>query len=268
MRVHYMSDLHLEFGDLRNPLPEGDVLILASDITLTKCLGPKRTDASNRKLRDRTNRLFDEARENFDHVLYLTGNHEPYNFDLFESHAAVCEHIQGDGVTYLCDSGKEIDGVMFAGGTLWTDMDNENPQTMLEVGFGLNDFRIVSNGDHTFSTADAVKMFKQTRDFIAGVAKLHDGKPMVIVTHHAPSRLGLHPHHCGNGLDGGFASNLHDLIEYHPNIKHWVFGHTHIRTSFNIGNTICRANCRGYDTRSYGGNCEANGFESDTYFEI
>ena len=36
MKVHYMSDLHLEFGQLEKKLPEGDVLILAGDMSATR----------------------------------------------------------------------------------------------------------------------------------------------------------------------------------------------------------------------------------------
>ena len=40
MRIHYMSDVHLEFGALEKPLPKGDVVILAGDITLLAAIDP------------------------------------------------------------------------------------------------------------------------------------------------------------------------------------------------------------------------------------
>ena len=44
MRIHYMSDVHLEFGALDKPLPEGDVVVLAGDITLLAALDPAKAD--------------------------------------------------------------------------------------------------------------------------------------------------------------------------------------------------------------------------------
>ena len=52
MRIHYMSDVHLEFGALDKPLPKGDVVILAGDITLLAAMDPAKTDASARAVRE------------------------------------------------------------------------------------------------------------------------------------------------------------------------------------------------------------------------
>ena len=34
VKIHYVSDIHVEFGALDKPLPEGDVLLLAGDTTV------------------------------------------------------------------------------------------------------------------------------------------------------------------------------------------------------------------------------------------
>ena len=266
MRCTYISDLHLEFKTLRDPLPEGDILILAGDITLAKCLDPKPTESKEIKLRDSTLAFFDEAREKFDHVLYISGNHEPYHFDIEETPKAIRKYIEG--IIYLDDDLAEIDGVTFIGATLWTDMDNENKRAILEISERINDFKIVSRGRAKFTPMDAVAKFRKSSTYIADAVCKLEGKPVVVVTHHAPSPLGLNEKECGNLLDGAFASDLHDLMEQNPNITNWVFGHTHVRKTFQVGDTSCRANCRGYDTVSWSNTNEANGFDADIWFEI
>ena len=51
MHVHYMSDLHLEFPQAAVS-PETDVLVLAGDITVARCLDERKTDEQHRQARD------------------------------------------------------------------------------------------------------------------------------------------------------------------------------------------------------------------------
>ena len=84
MRIHYMSDVHLEFGALDKPLPEGDVVILAGDITLLVAMDPAKTDASAQRVRAATQRFFGAVTSRFAKVVYLMGNHEHYGFCIDE----------------------------------------------------------------------------------------------------------------------------------------------------------------------------------------
>src|SRR5688572_23244280 len=95
MRIHYMSDVHLEFGALDKPLPKGDVVVLAGDITLLAALDPSKTDARARRLREVTLEFFDTAQRSFDLVVYLMGNHEHYGFCIDESADAIRHHLPG-----------------------------------------------------------------------------------------------------------------------------------------------------------------------------
>ena len=58
MRIHYMSDVHLEFGALQTRLPKGEVVILAGDITLLAAMDPAKPDASARAVRKNTLQFF------------------------------------------------------------------------------------------------------------------------------------------------------------------------------------------------------------------
>lgn len=246
MHVHYMSDLHLEFPQAAVP-PETDVLVLAGDITVARCLDERKTDEQHRKARDRTRVFFDMARENARlGVIYIGGNHEPYGFDIDDSHAIIRETIAGDGVHYLENEVIEFDGVAFLCCTLWTDMDKRNPIAIEQVGRGLNDFHLITKGGARFHPEDAADIFDASVAWLKDELVKRREQTCIVVTHHAPSYHGIDKAHAGNPLNPGFASNLENLIAEHDNIHTWIFGHTHIRTRFEIAGTAVVSNAAGY----------------------
>lgn len=90
------------------------------------------------------------------------------------------------------------------------------------------------------------------------------GGPMMVISHHAPSRQSLNPQHKGNGLDGAFASDLEDFIGGLTNTPFWVHGHTHIRRRYQIGNTTMLINCRGFEDKDL----SARTFSPECYFDV
>ena len=125
MRIHYMSDLHLEFGALDKPLPKGDVVILAGDITLLAAMDPVKADSGALRIRDATLQLFDGVQRNFDRVVYLMGNHEHYGFCIDDSAEAVRHHFPD--VTLLENEQVALGDTILCGATLWTDMGGGDP---------------------------------------------------------------------------------------------------------------------------------------------
>lgn len=267
MRIHYMSDLHLEFGAFNHPMPSGEVLILAGDITVARVLDKSKTDSQSCKTRERTLELFDTALKNFGRVFYLFGNHEPYGFDVTKVRKAV--ERANPNIEILDNTTVELsDDTLLAGGTLWTDMDGDCDLAKITVGSGMNDFHLVTTTEkkaqRRFTPNDAVRLHRMTRTHIAKTAKKHRDKRIIVATHHAPSFQGINPVHGGNRLDAGYASDLELYIESHPNITHWVHGHTHIQKSYRVANCQVMANCRGY----VGYEQCAKTFNPDTYFEV
>ncbi len=260
-----MSDLHLEFGALQKPLPCGEVLVLAGDICVAKYLNPRMNDADSRSIRKNSFRLFDEAVRNFDRVLYIAGNHEYYGGEFSETQDVLIETADKLGITFLENGISEIDGVTFICATLWSDMNGEDPVTMFRVGRGMNDFWLIKKEDRAFRPEDAVEEFKNSVGFIEKALRTLGSKPAIVVTHHAPSYRGIGERHAGNtDINGGYACDLHGLIEDHPNISYWIFGHTHIQKQFEIGATTVVSNARGY----FGYEESAAVFDPDTSFEI
>lgn len=267
-KFHYVSDLHLEF---EMPRPTffsftGDNLILAGDITVLRSLNPYMTDAGNRKIRDRTLKFFEFVQENFKKVFYLTGNHESYNFRIDLEKEYIEKFLPG--VIHVDDSVHEIDeNTVLMGGTLWTDMNKGDPSTIQNVGRGMNDFRIIYKGeDDIWTPEDAIVYHNRTMKFLTENLEKYKDKNVIVATHHSPTGKGVNPIHSGNSIDHGYYTNLEQFIIDRPQIKYWVFGHTHIRTELDIGSTKVVSNARGYE--GYEHSAFVFGSDPERFFEV
>jgi hypothetical protein len=71
--------------------------------------------------------------------------------------------------------------------------------------------------------------------------------PVVVVTHHAPSKLSIKPKYQHDQLmNGGYSSDLSEFILDHPEIRVWTHGHTHDTFDYTVGDTRVLCNPRGY----------------------
>lgn len=272
MKIHYMSDIHLEMGPWDRGMPSGDVLVLAGDISLVGVLD-KGDDLHHRypDLYARTVAFFTEAAKNFNRVFYLIGNHEAYNYSISKAPGVIRKHLPM--VTLIDDHVVQLsDDVMLVGGTLWTDMNKGKAHEYIGGegfrGARMNDFNLIwrrgKGGAVRFTTHDAAKKHANTKRLISQTAKLFSDKTIVVATHHAPSYRGVNPFHGGNTLDAGYASDMEGFIKDHPNIRHWIFGHTHVQTSFEIAQCRLHSNARGYVDRE----ASALSFDPDRWFEV
>ncbi len=74
---------------------------------------------------------------------------------------------------------------------------------------------------------------------------------VTVVTHHMPSFSLISPRYADNPLNICFASNCEKLML--PNVKAWIYGHTHNACSGMFGNTLVACNSRGYPHESIPG---------------
>ena len=263
MKIAICSDLHLEFGDLYLPnLEKADLLILSGDIFVASDLKSWLYDenanlipaTSGQKARsDRIYNFIRQCLEEFNHVVYVMGNHEHYHGDFAETHTI----IQGtfgpySNFHFLNNDWKIINGVLFFGGTLWTNMNNEDPLTMHQIRMMMNDFNCVKNtsqeGKKTFMPADAVEDHYSFRRKLDETLALHPDLPTVVVGHHAPSPMSIHPKYkTDRVMNGAYSTDLHDFILDRRQIKLWTHGHTHEDFDYMIGTTRVVCNPRGYD---------------------
>lgn len=263
-KFYYMSDLHIEFGMLFIPEIEGENLILAGDITVLRCFDGGTPQME--KIRSTTLSFLNKMCSRFDRVFYVTGNHEPYGFDIQRTDEIIEKHFPKK-IIYLNDSCYSIDNeTVVMGGTLWTDMNNHSKLSMEMVQWGMNDFQIVRNGpgSNLWTPEDAYQKHIATREYLGVALENNKNRKCVVVSHHAPTYQGINPEHGGSSLNAGYASNLERFILDRPQISHWVFGHTHIQKQFRVGNTHIVSNAKGYEGREA---C-ARTWKPNTYFEV
>ena len=278
MKIAVCSDIHLEFGTISLDNTEGaDVLILGGDICVAKDLNTRDEYA----LADRFGRseawhtFFQECSARFPHVIYIAGNHEHYHGDFRDTITRLRDKLGYLRNLHILD--KEIltvDDVTFIGGTLWTDMNNEDPITLLHMKGMMNDFRCVDNSHRMvnfkayeqihgvdnrekpifkqraarFTPEDAVEDHKQMMDYIRIMIEGKFDQKFVVVGHHAPSKSSTHPRYADEVImNGGYSTALDEFIMDHPQNKLWTHGHTHEDFDYMVGSTRIVCNPRGYD---------------------
>jgi hypothetical protein len=142
MRVSVMSDLHLDFADLT--LPGGDVLILSGDVCEAKRFKKEDYNPSMVLLEherkdqrpDRCSRFLEEECAKYREVIYVMGNHEHYGYQFHKTYDHIKSQLPAN-VHLLEKESYEIDGVIFMGGTLWTDMNNHDQLTLYHMKLSL-----------------------------------------------------------------------------------------------------------------------------------
>ena len=264
MRVNVISDLHIDFADLT--LPGGDVLILSGDIFEAKSFKKENYNAEmvlleheqEDKRPDRFYRfILEECSAKYRKVIMVMGNHEHYRFQFHKTY----EHIKSqlpDNVHLLEKESLVLDGVLFLGATLWTDMNKQDSLTMYHMQGAMNDYRQISmlnerTGDyHRLQPERTVQEHLKTLEYFKTAlaenrAREGGALPVVVVTHHSPSKLSTKPKYQKDVLmNGAYSSDLSEFILDHPEIRVWTHGHTHDTFDYQVGATRIICNPRGY----------------------
>lgn len=249
MKIQLVSDLHLEFGDIVLENNGADVLILSGDICVASHIA--HGEMSDRKTRYVN--FFKRVSKEFKNVVYILGNHEHYHGNFATSFEVIKAALKRHSNIHVLDySSVDIDGVLFVGGTLWTDFKRRDPIVMWDARAMMNDYRTVRNGPAGFSGApkflpeDAIQSHEKMLTYIDNVCQ-QETRPIVVVGHHAPSTQSIAGRYVNDALNGAYASNLTEFIEARPSIKVWTHGHIHSNSDYMIGSTRVLCNPRGYD---------------------
>ena len=88
-----------------------------------------------------------------------------------------------------------------------------------------------------FTPLDHMFYFDNSFNFIKEKVQEHRYKPIVIMTHHAPSPYSISEEYKGNLLNAAFASNLNSFIVDNPQIRLWSHGHMHTPFDYILGET-------------------------------
>jgi predicted phosphodiesterase len=234
VRVHVLSDLHLEQAPFAVPRVDADVIVLGGD-TATGTVGVEwaRGWAGGRP------------------VLYLAGNHEFYGHSLPSLIGDLRAAAEGSTVHVLENDELVLDGVRFLGCTLWSDFDFDGPErrehSMRICGRVVNDYNYISfdPAGRTLAPRDTRMLHLSSRRWLTErLADRHDG-PTVIVTHHQPLITGSPPTAGLRAIAGAFASDLTDLMGA-ERVALWIFGHTHRAADLDVYGTRVLSNPRGY----------------------
>lgn len=251
MKIAVASDVHLEFGPLELVNTHGaDVLILSGDICIARDLGDR--DVHNllgeHTKSHRYHQFFESCAARFNHVIYIAGNHEHYHGDYATTVPRLKEKLSYLKNLHVMEKESiTLDDVTFVCGTLWTDMNREDPETLFGVRGVMNDFRIIRYGDHKFLPQDTVDDHKAMLTVIRDTVSANPTGKFVVVGHHSPSRLSTHPRYKDEVIvNGAYSSDLSELMLDHPQIRLWTHGHTHHEFDYMIGTCRVVCNPRGY----------------------
>ena len=148
MKFQVVSDLHLEFGTISIENNGADTLILSGDICLAKELNDR--DVYNilgeQNKSNMYHTFFQECSARFKHVIYVSGNHEHYHGDIALSHNRLKEKLAYLKNIHILECETiTIDDITFIAGTLWTDMNKEDPLTLGSIKGVMNDYRIIED---------------------------------------------------------------------------------------------------------------------------
>lgn len=165
----------------------------------------------------------------------------------------------------LSNSCSEFNGIKIIGTCLYTDFNlygtDHREECMAYASKNMNDFRlpVVMNNQYytidrhgrwwpnsrklseskvvTFSPSEHAFYFQYSFEYIKKMVEEHKGKPIIIVTHHAPSPYSIDEKYKGSLLNAAFASNLNKYIIEHPWIRLWAHGHVHNPCDYVLGET-------------------------------
>lgn len=265
LRVAYCSDLHLEFKqlNLKNTC-NADVLVLAGDIVVAETMrrfplydNDRGTGSIYEYRSQEYQKFFETVSKEFKDVIVIAGNHEHYNGYFNKTINILKENLAkvGNNFHVLDKECVKIDDVTFIGATLWTDFDNRNEYTMYTVAQGMSDYSVIthdqSKGDgndenyyRKLRATDTLSDHIKARMYIDHVAK--ESEKVVVVTHHGPTHKSIHEAYIGHALNGGYVSDLSNVMLDRESIKYWVHGHVHHDFDYEVWQCRVLCNPRGY----------------------
>jgi len=238
MKLHILSDLHLEFAPFDPPATDADVVVLAGDIS-------QRTEGIRW-----ARRMFAQQQ-----IIFVPGNHEYYGAERITTLAAMREAAAACGVHLLDNDAimiqpeRSSEHVRFLGCTLWTDFrylgDNSQQQAMTEGQKRLSDFHLIRNGTGAFTPERSVALHEQSLAWLKNMLATPFAGKTVVVTHHLPSANSVAARFRESSLSPCFVSRLDDLF---GKMTLWIHGHTHDSFDYQVSGTRVVCNPRGYVT--------------------
>lgn len=265
-RIRILSDLHLDVNSEHcfKLNANNDFTVIAGDTSGD----PRMT--------------IDWINKNIHQGILVSGNHLVYNKRNLsvqtlrdELHSAFPENSSTTYLDTLCGvTSKVVDGILFVGSCLYTDMklpSGKNPNGVQDINCNIaqrymNDFRWgmteakdeiedEKDGLRRIRGMDYVKWFERSFAEMTRIIEENESSedplPVVVVTHHAPSKICVGSAYVDDDANCAYVSELDDFIKAHKSIRCWVYGHIHEHKEAKIirdDGTFCTLvnNSRGY----------------------
>jgi predicted phosphodiesterase len=232
VKLHILSDLHVEFGEFIIPDVGADLIVLAGD-THVGIHGLRWVLDKDLKVP----------------VIYVLGNHEFYRDKFPGLIDKMKEEAEGTNVRVLENDSLELGGYRFFGCTLWTDMAllGDTGVAMAAAADQMNDYRLIRNSKTygRLRPIDTVAWHNRSAEKLREFLETGDPERSVVVTHSCPSITSIPERFRDSGLAPAFATNMENVIQkYQPRL--WIHGHTHDSYDYQIGKTRIVCNPRGY----------------------
>lgn len=242
MLVRIMSDLHAEGYFFRYEHKNEDVLVLNGDI----------------HTQNRLHNILDQIPSDVI-VLFVAGNHEYYGTmpknEVDAYFKTLTERpnfvwLNNTSISLHDDQGE----ISFFGGTMWTNFGNVNASEVyhakLAASDGINDFRFIRVLDgktlRLWTPDDCVKEFQKFRSAFSTWDLTAGDVRRCVITHFSPSISCIDQRFntpANRMLNAYFQANCDDMLGFDGT---WIFGHTHQRGQFKLGDTNIYTNARGY----------------------
>jgi Icc-related predicted phosphoesterase len=263
MIVNYCSDLHLEHNkdlSLFNT-NNADMLILAGDIIPIKYTRLAFNDLKMNGESNYITEFFDNITNQFEHIIYVLGNHEFYDSDINDVSVLRKTLKQYTNLHILENESITIDNNLFIGGTCWTKI--KDPVLEVEALNRFSDYIYISNSDRNTTGYYTNKLGKllpsdtsmKCDNFIYYVSKQiesTDVDNVIVISHHCPTPQGIPDKFKGNFWNDLFTNHFDDYIIQNERINYWIHGHVHdVPRNYKIGETNILLNVYGYPVEEY-----------------
>ena len=240
MKLHILSDLHLEFSMIDLPEVDADVLVLAGDIAvgITGIEFAKKYSSK------------------YKHILYIMGNHEFYGHHLSKMSKEIKDTALdfGGNIHVLDNNTLVLDKHVFVGSTLWTDFqlygkDLKTITTcMNSAAKSINDFSNIRYANYYFHPSHCAQICLVNQKFIADELNKYsqpeyESYKKIVITHHTPSAKSIPRQYENQIINAAFSNNMDNLVE---KSDMWIHGHTHTSFDYQIKNSRVICNPRGY----------------------
>jgi Icc-related predicted phosphoesterase len=248
MKIQVLSDLHFEIDDSFSlTATDADVLVLAGDIYPANYFTRSKDSPYHQQAKLVTS-FIKQCSDAYKHVIYLSGNHEHYRGNINSTTQILVDQFEVFKNVHIMDDGTlSTDGVLFVGGTLWTDVNKGDPIADMHISNCMNDYKLVTMGTNYRRLRPSYTKYlhSETKSFIVDEIKDHD--KVVVCTHHAPSHKSIHTMYLNDTYTNyAYYSDLDELILDNQQIKYWIHGHMHHSFNYNIGDTNVICNPKGY----------------------